>query len=84
MIKLTNDRKKQLAKIFPPEFVKELAKSADNFKLGLTLVLSNEIMQQLINKQTAMIKLDDGGVILLISQETVESYYAPIPTTPNS
>jgi len=66
---------KQLQKIIPPEFLQALALAMENHKLGLTLVVSNAVLADVNEGKAALLSLQDGGAIVLISEATVERIY---------
>lgn len=69
------ETEEQLAKLIPKEFFMALAQAKENGELGIILVLSDEMVARIKRDEVAMISMEDGGTIIMITQASLDKIY---------
>ncbi len=66
---------KDLTDVIKPEFMQLLANAISNNKLGLLVVVTDEMIRSLASNQATGSTLDDGGAVILVPQAAIEKVY---------
>ncbi len=64
-----------LTAVIKPKFLKALGEAYQNHQLGLIMVVTNEMIQDLSSDKATCSILENGGVVILVPQKAVEAVY---------
>jgi hypothetical protein len=64
-----------ILQIVPRRYIHRLARSTQENKLAMTVILTPEIIERLTIGKAAMVELEDGGTLILVPQTLIEAAY---------